>query len=288
MEEEEEEAAGGGGGGGGGGASSSASASASSSSGSAAQPVPPNPLYTLTKRVQTRYYRAPELPLYNDGRYTSAIDVWSLGCCFAEMLSCQAGRVLPRQVLLQGRSCAVEGPGAESAWDQLGMAVQVLGPPTPEQCAALRTPEARERAAAKVAAVAAAGYPAVAQGPALAALFPEASAPALDLLGQMLCFVDTQRIGVDAALAHPYLAELKSNAEAAAALAAAAQQQPVAFGSITPENVRGLIVGEIRQWCQQIPEKWEAAVAADRAAAAAGGGGGGGGGSGSGAGSAMQ
>lgn len=38
---------------------------------------------TMTKHVVTRWYRAPELPLYNDGMYSTAIDMWSVGCCFA-------------------------------------------------------------------------------------------------------------------------------------------------------------------------------------------------------------
>jgi serine/threonine protein kinase len=33
----------------------------------------------MTKHVVTRWYRAPELPLYNDGMYTTAIDMWSIG-----------------------------------------------------------------------------------------------------------------------------------------------------------------------------------------------------------------
>ncbi|CAM9537146.1 unnamed protein product, partial [Phaeothamnion confervicola] len=42
----------------------------------------------LTKHVVTRWYRAPELILLQD--YTNAVDVWSLGCIFAELLSMQA------------------------------------------------------------------------------------------------------------------------------------------------------------------------------------------------------
>jgi mitogen-activated protein kinase 1/3 len=41
----------------------------------------------LTKHVVTRWYRAPELILLQD--YSSAVDVWSLGCIFAELLSMQ-------------------------------------------------------------------------------------------------------------------------------------------------------------------------------------------------------
>jgi mitogen-activated protein kinase 1/3 len=41
---------------------------------------------SMTRHVVTRWYRAPELPLYNDGTYTVSIDVWSVGCVYAEML----------------------------------------------------------------------------------------------------------------------------------------------------------------------------------------------------------
>lgn len=42
----------------------------------------------LTSNVSTIWYRAPELLLMPDGKtyYNSAIDVWSMGCIFAEML----------------------------------------------------------------------------------------------------------------------------------------------------------------------------------------------------------
>jgi serine/threonine protein kinase len=39
----------------------------------------------LTEYVVTRWYRAPEVIL-NASEYTSALDVWSLGCVFAELL----------------------------------------------------------------------------------------------------------------------------------------------------------------------------------------------------------
>jgi len=40
----------------------------------------------LTSKVVTRWYRAPEL-LLGDSAYTSKIDVWSVGCIFAELLT---------------------------------------------------------------------------------------------------------------------------------------------------------------------------------------------------------
>ncbi len=39
----------------------------------------------LTEYVATRWYRAPEIMLNSKG-YTHAIDVWSVGCIFAEMI----------------------------------------------------------------------------------------------------------------------------------------------------------------------------------------------------------
>ncbi len=44
----------------------------------------------LTKNVQTLYYRAPEV-LLGAWYYSDFIDVWSLGCIYAEMI---LGRVL--------------------------------------------------------------------------------------------------------------------------------------------------------------------------------------------------
>ncbi|KAL0866941.1 hypothetical protein Bca101_046059 [Brassica carinata] len=48
----------------------------------------------MTEYVVTRWYRAPEL-LLNSSVYTSAIDIWSVGCIFLELLT--------RQVVFPGR-----------------------------------------------------------------------------------------------------------------------------------------------------------------------------------------
>jgi serine/threonine protein kinase len=44
----------------------------------------------LTEYVVTRFYRAPEIML-SSHEYTKAVDMWSIGCSFAEVLS---GKVL--------------------------------------------------------------------------------------------------------------------------------------------------------------------------------------------------
>lgn len=51
----------------------------------------------LTEYVVTRWYRAPEL-LVENTTYTTAIDVWAVGCIFAEMLG---RKVLLKTLILQ-------------------------------------------------------------------------------------------------------------------------------------------------------------------------------------------
>ena len=42
--------------------------------------------HLMTEHVVTRWYRPPELMLSPDGKYTAAVDMWSIGCIFAELL----------------------------------------------------------------------------------------------------------------------------------------------------------------------------------------------------------
>ncbi len=49
----------------------------------------------MTQEVVTQYYRAPEL-LLGAQHYSYAIDVWSVGCIFAELLG--------RRILFQASS----------------------------------------------------------------------------------------------------------------------------------------------------------------------------------------
>jgi mitogen-activated protein kinase 1/3 len=61
----------------------------------------------LTGHVATRWYRAPELILLEKD-YGPAIDMWSVGCIFAEMLGMMkqsAATYLDRKPLFPGKSC---------------------------------------------------------------------------------------------------------------------------------------------------------------------------------------
>ena len=49
----------------------------------------------MTPKVVTLWYRAPEL-LFGDMNYTTAVDMWSAGCIFGELL--KHGPLLPGKV----------------------------------------------------------------------------------------------------------------------------------------------------------------------------------------------
>ncbi|EHA99421.1 Cell division protein kinase 3 [Heterocephalus glaber] len=69
------------------------------------------PLRTYTHEVVTLWYRAPEI-LLGTKFYSTAVDVWSIGCIFAEMVT--------RKALFPG----------DSEIDQLFHIFQILGPPS--------------------------------------------------------------------------------------------------------------------------------------------------------------
>ena len=57
----------------------------------------------LTQHVVTRWYRAPELILLQE-YYSAAIDMWSVGCIFAELLQTLIPGRKP-QPLFPGKTC---------------------------------------------------------------------------------------------------------------------------------------------------------------------------------------
>ncbi|NWR81801.1 MK07 kinase, partial [Centropus unirufus] len=132
----------------------------------------------LTEYVATRWYRAPEL-LLSLHRYTRAIDIWSVGCIFAEMLA--------RRQLFPGRNYV----------HQLQLIMAVLGTPPPSVMAAIGA----ERVRAYVQSL-----PPRPPVP-WEELFGGADPSALALLGRMLRFDPRERLGVAEALRHPFLAK---------------------------------------------------------------------------------
>jgi mitogen-activated protein kinase 1/3 len=234
-----------------------AAAAAHHGGGALGQPAPAPLVHrSMTKHVQTRWYRAPELPLYNDGVYTPHIDMWSLGCCFAEMLDMQASSRpgveanAERKPLFPGGACfPMSRTNKEGKKDQLLVIFENMGVPDAATQARLRTPEARALVAATLAEMARKPVPFVP----LERRYPNASAEAIDLLRRMLAFHDESRVSLEGALDHPYLRAVRRPPPESFPRAAG----PLHFGTINGDNVRALIVAEIRAWNPQIPADWK-------------------------------
>eukprot|EP00741_Cyanophora_paradoxa_P008549 tig00001339_g8274.t1 len=129
--------------------------------------------------VATRWYRAPEIML-SSREYSKAIDVWSAGCIFAELLG--------RKPLFPGKDYI----------HQLNLILDLLGSPADEDIAFIELEKARRFIKERP-------YKAPVH---LSKLFPNAPPLALDLLQKMLVFNPAKRITVEAALEHPYLDSL--------------------------------------------------------------------------------
>lgn len=139
----------------------------------------PKEQINMTHEVVTQYYRAPEL-LMGARKYTGAIDVWSVGCIFAELLG--------RRILFQ----------AQGPIEQLNMIVDLLGTPNADEMknacdgaknyimrSTYRQPNTMK----------------------FYSLSHQASHEAVHLLISMLMFDPEKRMNVDDALSHPYLEE---------------------------------------------------------------------------------
>lgn len=138
----------------------------------------------LTEYVVTRWYRAPEIMLCCP-TYTSAIDVWSVGCIFAEMLERTplfAGADFLKQLALIAD--AVDLP------ERASLEAFVSSKPALDYLAKL---------------------PQTAPNPLRARFAHWANPLAVDLLERMLCFDPTGRISVTEALRHPYLAKWRDD-----------------------------------------------------------------------------
>eukprot|EP00729_Bicosta_minor_P008537 gene8537-5181_t len=135
------------------------------------------PIRTYTHEVVTLWYRAPEI-LLGARQYACAVDVWSIGCIFAEMIT--------RRPLFPG----------DSEIDELFRIFRVLGTPSEESWPGVtRLPDYKP------------SFPKWASQ-ALQHCVPGLCERGADLLQHMLAYAPNARISAKAALSHPYFAVL--------------------------------------------------------------------------------
>jgi len=176
---------------------------------SAAAAVPTPSRRHLTGHVVTRWYRAPELILLQEN-YTQQIDLWSVGCIYAELLGMLDGtRMEDRGPLFPGSSCFPLSPDnkhktdyryhTRGKHDQLSMIFNLLGTPTDKEVQELEREDAQRYIKCFTRR----------EGEGLRARFLHAEENSIDILGRLLRFSPDQRLTVDQALAHPLFKEIR-------------------------------------------------------------------------------
>eukprot|EP00928_Gymnodinium_smaydae_P072038 TRINITY_DN55478_c0_g1_i1.p1 TRINITY_DN55478_c0_g1~~TRINITY_DN55478_c0_g1_i1.p1 ORF type:complete len:457 (-),score=40.10 TRINITY_DN55478_c0_g1_i1:441-1811(-) len=134
---------------------------------------------SLTEYVTTRWYRAPEVILSN-GRYTFALDIWSLGCTLAELFG--------RRAIFPGKTYL----------DQIEKIIQIRGCPADSELDWLPPAPCPARAFL-------AKWEQTTKQP-LESLYPQISHIGLDALDTMLQFHPARRSTAEFAMQHPFFA----------------------------------------------------------------------------------
>ena len=138
----------------------------------------------MTEYVVTRWYRAPEI-LLGSRDYNRAVDIWSIGCVFAEMLA--------RKALFPG----------DNSLDQVTRIMKVLGSFNEEDIIEFASDAACRWVLKQP------DYPPTP----FKSMFSQATPDALDLLQNLLELRPDRRCSAEAALRHPYLADYHDEEE---------------------------------------------------------------------------
>ncbi|XP_051127737.1 mitogen-activated protein kinase 15-like isoform X2 [Andrographis paniculata] len=173
-----------------------------------------------TDYVATRWYRAPELCGSFFSKYTPAIDIWSIGCIFAELLT--------GKPLFPGKNVV----------HQLDLMTDLLGTPPPETIARIRNEKARRYLSSMR----------KKKPIPLSYKFPTTDPLALRLLERMLAFDPKDRPSAEEALADPYFRNLARVEREPSAQPVTKMEFEFERRRITKEDVRELIYREILEY----------------------------------------
>ncbi|EPY23161.1 map-kinase like proteinue [Strigomonas culicis] len=136
------------------------------------------PVTDLTEYIATRWYRSPEI-LVKSNMYTTAMDMWAIGCIVAELFL--------NQPLFAGNSTV----------HQLQLIVATTGEPTKKDVDSLHSNEAWALIDS---------LPVEIESDPLADILADADPDALDLVQKLIVFNPKQRLTAMEALRHPYIA----------------------------------------------------------------------------------
>jgi cyclin-dependent kinase len=137
------------------------------------------PMRTYTHEVVTLWYRAPEV-LLGARHYSTAIDMWSVGCIFAEMV-CRGQPLFP----------------GDSEIDQIFKIFRILGTPNEDNWPGVRQlPDYKPT------------FPQWSRQD-IAHVVPQLSDSGVDILTLLLTYDTAKRISAKRALLHPYFADYK-------------------------------------------------------------------------------
>ncbi|XP_020202571.1 mitogen-activated protein kinase 20 isoform X1 [Cajanus cajan] len=177
-----------------------------------------------TDYVATRWYRAPELCGSFYSKYTPAIDIWSIGCIFAE--------VLTGKPLFPGKNVV----------HQLDLMTDLLGTPSLDTISRVRNEKARRYLTSMR----------KKQPVPFAQKFPNADPLALRLLERLLAFDPKDRPTAEEALADPYFKGLAKVEREPSCQPITKMEFEFERRRVTKEEIRELIFREILEYHPQL------------------------------------
>ncbi|CAK9185588.1 unnamed protein product [Ilex paraguariensis] len=184
--------------------------------------------WTVRDYVATRWYRAPELCGSFFSKYTPAIDIWSIGCIFAEMLT--------GKPLFPGKNVV----------HQLDIMTDFLGTPSPESIARIRNEKARRYLSSMR----------KKQPVPFLQKFPHADPLAFRLLERLLAFDPKDRPSAEEALTDPYFHGLSNVDHEPSTQPISKLEFEFERRKLTKDDVRELIYREILEYHPQMLEEY--------------------------------